>query len=478
MRRFVLFVFAALLAGCMVGPDYHRPFMDMPQSFRFEEREALDTAGTDWWKEFQDPVLDSLIADALANNRNVKIAAANIEQAAGALTQTRSPLFPQITYSGAAARERTSENNWGPLASAIIPNPVNSFQLLAGATWEIDLWGRIRRLSEAARASLLATQEARRGVILSLVSSVAASYIQLRGLDEQLVIARRNLDAYGESVKLFELQFKYGQVSQMTVEQARSQYQTAAAVIPRIESQIAQTENSLSFLLGRSPGPIPRGKSISQLVPPAIPSGLPSQLIERRPDLAQAEQSLIAANAQIGAAKALYFPTISLTGALGMESSELSNLFKGPSRAWSYAGSFTGPIFAGGAIYGQVQQAEGAQKAALQSYENAILGAFADVDNALVARQKLTEQLKSQEALVGALGEYTRLAWMQYTGGYTAYLTVLNAESTLFTAELDDAQIRSSELIAYINIYKAMGGGWLSTAEKLTEAPQPPLTTR
>ena len=220
---------------------------------------------------------------------------------------------------------------------------------------------------------MLASEEARRGVILSLVAVVAGTYIQLRGLDDQLEISQRTLDAYAESVRLFELQFAHGQISQMTVEQARSQYETAAATIPQIESQIAQTENALSILLARNPGPIERGKSIAELVPPAIPSGLPSQLLERRPDLAQAEQNLIAANAQIGAAKALYFPTISLTAAMGTQSSDLSNLFSGPSKTWSYAGSFTGPIFTAGAIAGQVKQAEAMQQAALEGYENAIL---------------------------------------------------------------------------------------------------------
>ena len=234
--------------------------------------------------------------------------------------------------------------------------------MFAGANWEIDLWGRIRRLTEAARANLFATEEARRGVILSLVASVANNYIQLITLDEQLEIAQRTLATYGETVNQFELKFKWGQVSAMNVEQARSQYETAAAAIPPIKSQIVQTENAICILLARNPGPIERGKTLSGLTLPAIPSGLPSQLLQRRPDIAQAEQNLIAANAQIGAAQALYFPTISLTGALGTSSGDLTNLFQGPSKAWSYAGSFTGPIFTAGAIAGQVIQAKATQE--------------------------------------------------------------------------------------------------------------------
>jgi outer membrane protein, multidrug efflux system len=478
MRRFsaTAIALAVLLTGCMIGPDYRRPAVDVMPSYRFEDNETRDTANTDWWKDFQDPVMESLITEALANNKNVKIAAANIDQAAGVLMQTRAPLFPQVNYSGSGTRQRVSEANVVSLPNLIpnVPNPWSTFDLLAGASWEIDMWGRIRRLSESARANMLASVEARRGVILSLVASVAGTYIQLRGLDDQLEISKRTLTAYAESVRLFELQFAHGQISQMTVEQARSQYETAAATIPQIESQIAQTENALSILLARNPGPIDRGKSIADLVPPPIPSGLPSQLLERRPDLAQAEQNLIAANAQIGAAKALYFPAISLTSALGTQSSQLSDLFTGPSRTWSYAGSFTGPIFTAGAIAGQVKQAEAMQQAALENYENAILSAFSDVENALVSRQKLSEQVKAQQALVRALKEYARLAWLQYNGGYTPYLTVLNAETQLFPSELQYSQGKTALLAAFVSIYKAMGGGWVNKADKLTQAQPAP----
>lgn len=442
----------------MTGPDYQRPELDLPQAFRYAEADAKQTADTEWWKSFDDPVLAALITDALANNHTIKAAAANIEQAAAVLMQVRSPLFPQADYGAAAGRAQTSGLGTGPLSS-LIKNPSDSFQVFAGASWEIDLWGRIRRLSEAAQADLFATEEAYRGVILSLVSAVAEGYIQLRGLDEQLAIARRTLEAYGESVELFELQHRHGQVSRLIVEQARSQYQTAAAAIPQIESQIAQTENALSILLGRNPGGIDRGRSILEMVPPAVPAGLPSELLERRPDLAQAEQNLIAANARIGAAKALYFPTISLTGAFGFDSSELSDLFQGSSKIWSYSGSVTGPIFTAGAVKGQVKQAEAAQRAALETYRNAILSAFRDTENALVSRRKLSDELEAREALAAALREYARLARMQYTGGYTPYLTVLDAESQLFPAELNVAQTRTLLLTAYVTLYKSLGGG-------------------
>ena len=461
---------AALLSGCMVGPDYVRPPVDSPQAFRFAEKDVRDTANTEWWKQFQDPALDGLIAEALANNRNIRIAVANVEQAAGALQQTRASFYPQVGYQGTGTRQQLSESDGSPLSSAA-PNPRTSYQALAGASWEIDLWGRIRRLSEAAQATLFATEQARRGVVLSLVSTVASSYLQLRGLDQQLEISRRTLAAYAESVRLFELRFRYGVINQMIVEQARSQYATAAAQIPQLESQIAQTENALSILLGRNPGPIQRGKSLVQLASPAVPAGLPSDVLERRPDIAQAEQQLIAANARIGAARALYFPTISLTGTFGGASAELSDLFSGPARAWSFAGALAGPIFTGGAIAGTVAQAEAAQKAALLGYELAIQNAFADVENALVSRTKSAEQLQAQERLVKSLSEYERLARLQYDGGFTDYLTVLNAQQQLFPAELNYTQVQAQNLNALVGLYKAMGGGWIVEAERMASQP-------
>jgi outer membrane protein, multidrug efflux system len=458
MRRLAVVLIACPLAACMVGPNYHRPAIEAPPAFHYEMAEARDTAHAAWWKQFGDPVMDGLIDEALAHNLSVKIAAANVEQAAAVLTQVRSPLYPQSAYTATASGERQSEKI----------GAVYSYGALAGASWELDLWGRIRRLSEAARAQVLATEEARRGVILSLVASVANGYLQLRALDEQLVIATRTKEAYGESVRLFELQFKHGFQSQMTVEQARTQYETASAAIPQIESQIAQTENGLSVLLGRNPGAIARGRSISALAMPDIPAGVPSQVLERRPDILQGEQQLVAANAQIGAAKALYFPTISLTGALGIASIDLANLFKGPSGAWSYQGSVTGPIFTSGAIKGQVRQAEAARKAAELGYVAAIQSAFADIENALVARAKIVDQLAAEGRLVAAAREYSRLARLQFAGGVAPYFTVLQAEQQLFPAELNLVQLRASLFAASVNVYKAMGGGWLTEAEKRT----------
>ncbi|MBN1548453.1 MAG: efflux transporter outer membrane subunit [Syntrophaceae bacterium] len=467
MRRLISIFYIILMTGCLVGPNYSRPVINAPEAYRYEVQEAQNTVNTAWWEQFQDPTLNALISEALQNNQDVKIAAANVEQAAGILTQVRSPLFPQANYDGSAARQRLSEKNATPLSSSI-PNPQEAYQIFAGATWEIDLWGRVRRLSEAARANLLATEEARRGTILSLVSLVATNYFQICGLDEQLTIARKDLASYGESVRLFELQFKYGQVSKMNVEQARTRYETAAATIPQIESQIVQTENALCVLLGRNPGPVSRGRTLANLVLPAVPSGLPSELLVNRPDIMQAEQNLIAANAQIGAARALYFPTISLTSGYGNASGHLSDLFKGPARTWSYGGTITGPIFTAGAISGQIRQAEAARKAALHAYELSIQNAFSDVETALSSHAKIIEQLQAQKRLVDAASEYTRLSKLLYEGGYAPYSTVLQAQEQLFPAQLDYALYRASLFTSLVNIYKAMGGSWITAADKMT----------
>ena len=468
----MLAVPAALMttAGCTLAPDYERPNMEIPTEFRYEPMVVSETVNTTWWTQFGDPVLDELIATALVNNYDVKIAAANVEQALGIVTQTRSDLYPQIGYGASGEKRRLGDTELsGTLPGNLkIPNKLETYQAFLSASWELDLWGRIRSLSDAAQANMLATEEVRRGVILTLVSTVATSYINLRGLDEQLAVSRATLATYAESVRLYKLQFKYGQTSLMTVAQSESQYETAATQIPQIESQIVQQENALSVLLGDNPGAIPRGKSISELVSPTVPAGLPSLLLERRPDLLQAEQGLIGANAQIGAAKALYFPTISLTGAFGDSSSNLSDLFKGSSRTWNYAGQIVGPIFSFGAVSGQVAQSEAAQRAALASYELAVQSAFADVDNALVAYLKTGEQLEAQQRLVSALTEYERLAKLQYDAGYVPYSTVLQAQQNLFPAELALAALRAALLEASANIYKAMGGGWIDEADKLS----------
>ena len=462
---------AGALAACTLGPDYRRPALEVPASYTSLPDQAAQTADTEWWKSFGDPVLDQLVAEALASNKDLRIAAARVEQAAAVLVQTRSALFPQINYQANTGRYRFSDQS--TTATPIgLSNPTNYTSVLGGASWELDLWGRVRRQSESAQASLLATEAGRRGVVLSLVAQVATSYIQLRSLDEQYAIAERTRDTYAASLKLMQDKLEFGQVSQMQVSQVQSQLETASARLPQIRTQVRQTESALNILLGRNPGPVPRGKSLAELQAPAVPAGMPSQLLERRPDLVQAEQQLVAANAQIGAAKALYFPTISLTGALGSSSTDLGNLFSGPTKVWSYAGGLAGPLFQGGAIAGQVASAEAGQRAALANYERAVINAFADVDLALGARGDAVEQAASQERLVKALAEYSELARLLFDGGYAPYSTVLQAEQQFFPAQLDLAAARAQSLAAIVSIYRAMGGGWVETASGTAPQPQ------
>jgi len=459
---------AAGLSGCLLGPNYQRPTVDTPATYRFQESEVADTANTQWWQQFNDPVLNQLIATALAENKDVKVAAARVDQFLGQFWSTRSALLPQVGAGFNAGRERITQA--GP--TPVLPGQgtiFSDYQASVSASWEIDLFGRNRRLTESARANLLATEEGRRATILSLVASVASSYITLLSLDRQLEIAKATTSSRAESVHVFDLRFKGGEVSQMELAQSQSEYEASAATIPQLEAQIAQQEDALSVLLGHNPEPILRnGRNLDGLGMPLVPAGLPSELLERRPDLRQAEQQMIAANALIGAARALYFPSISLTSFLGTQSGQISNLFTGPSKIWAFAGSITQPIFTGGNITGQVRQAEAQQQQALYSYQKAIQTAFQEVDDALISSQKLREQLVIQGRQVEALRTYSKMARLRYEGGYTSYIEVLDAERSLFNAELDETRTHQGVLSSYVSLYKAIGGGWVIEAEKMT----------
>ncbi|MGH8576591.1 MAG: efflux transporter outer membrane subunit [Gammaproteobacteria bacterium] len=472
--RYFEFAWAVLLSGCTVGPDYVRPDLDLPKTFRFEEREARDLANTAWWNQFRDPVLAELIRIALVENKDLRIATARIEEFAGRFRSTRADLFPQIGYSVSATGLRSSEVGPVPLTPGV-DNPESVYDSLFTVTWELDVWGRIRRLSEAARAELLASEEGRRGVILTLVSGVAGGYVNLRDLDKQLAISHRTVKTREEALRLFERRFKGGVVSEVELAQVRSEYEAALATIPQIETAIAQNENALSVLLGRDPGPIRRARSIDEMALPQVPAGLPSELLARRPDLRQAEQNLIAANARIGAARALYYPRIALTTLLGFSSVELSDLFIGPAHTWQFAGSLVGPIFTAGAIEGTVEQAESQQQQLLVAYERAIQNAFREVDDALIGHRKSRERLASQARQIDALRHYARLARLRFEGGYTSYLEVLDAERSLFNAELSHAQTQNDVIQALINTYKAMGGGWVTEADTLAGGPPRPM---
>ncbi len=455
---------ALTLAGCAVGPTYQRPEVPIPAQWQVDIQTANDLANTTWWDQFRDPVLNNLIQTALQENKDVQIAAARVEEFMGRYGVIRSEQFPQVGANADAARTRTSES--GSLPSGT--NPINTFQVDLGVSFELDLWGKLRSATEAARAQLLATEEAKRTVILTLVSQLASSYVQLLDLDQQLAVTQATLKIRSESVRINDLRFKAGLISELDYQQAVAEYQNAAVQVPRLERFIGQQENAISLLLGRNPGKISRGVTLDQLALPQVPGGLPSELLARRPDIQQAEQQLIAANALIGVAKAAFFPSISLTGLFGVASTDLSDLFKGPSKTWQFAGQLAQPIFTGGRLEGQLQAAEAVQQQALLNYQRVIQNAFAEVDDSLIAVSKLREQLKDQVAQVNALQRNVDLATLRYKNGYSDYLTVVDAERNLFTAQLQYVQDQGLLFVTLVNLYKALGGGWVNEAGKLS----------
>lgn len=452
--------------GCAIGPDYRRPSLNAPAAWRITEPEAKDLADTAWWEQFGDPVLTGLITSALKENKDLRIAAARIEEFMGRYGITRAALFPQAVAAGIGQKKAVTDYTnprWGSNAE----NPYSDFQAFLSASWELDIWGRIRRATEAARADVLSTEEGRSGVILTVVTAVATAYTDLRHLDKQLEIAQRTAKSREDSFRLFKLRFDRGLISELELRQVESEYKSALATIPLLEKFIGQQEDGLNVLLGRNPGPIERGKALDGLMLPAVPAGLPSQLLERRPDLRQAEQNLVAANARIGVAKALYFPTISLTGSYGVESLDLSKLFTGPAKMWSYAMPINIPVFTAGAIAGQVKAAEAVREQNLIKYQQVIQQAFREVEDALIDQRKSREQLAIQKQQVEALRGYASLATLRYENGYTSYLEVLDAERSLFTAELGYTQTQGALFRALVNLYKSMGGGWVVEADKL-----------
>ena len=454
------------LFGCMVGPNYRRPAVETPSSWRFEEKEAREVANTTWWEQFDDPVLNELIQIALKENKDLKIAAARVEEFMGRYRTTRAALFPQANAGTNAGISRSTERGPFPLPPTV-ENPAENYQVLLNASWEIDLWGKLRRSTEASRADLLSTEEGRRAVILTLITSVANGYVNLRDLDRQLEIAKRTAKSREESYRLFKMRFQGGVISELELNQVKSEYEQALATIPSLEKIIAQQENALSVLLGRNPGPIPRGKTIDELVLPAVPAGLPSDLLANRPDIRKAEQDLIATNARIGVAKSLYFPAISLTGSFGRTSTELSELFSGPAKVWSFAAPLASPIFTGGAIQGQVKSAEAVQQQALLRYQQSIQTAFREVEDALIEQKRSREQLEIQAQQVESLRNYARIARLRFDNGYTSYIEVLDAERSLFNAEFSHAQTKGVLFQALVNLYKAIGGGWVVEADPI-----------
>jgi len=460
MRRFVVFaVLGLVLAGCTLGPDYRRPNVPTPGAWRdgIGTADPASLADLPWWKLFQDEELRELLRVAVEANKDLRIAVTRVDQARAQLGITRAAQFPQVDASASATTNRTSDT--------VRPRGQGGqFGLLsttADLSFELDIWGRLRRASEAARAELLASEEARHAVVMTLVSDVASAYLQLRELDVELETTRRNVASRRRSLEIVRDRFDAGLTSVLDLRQAEAELASTAAQIPDLERQIAQTEHQLSILLGRNPGGISRGRPLTgQTFPPAVPAGLPSALLERRPDIRQAEETLVAANARIGVAKAAFFPQISLTGIFGVESVALSDLFTGPSRIWQFGPSVTLPIFNAGRNRATLQLTEAQQREALIRYEQAIQQAFREVEDALVAHTKAREGLAQQDAAVQASREALSIAELRYTSGLTSYLNVLDAQRTLLAAELAQSRTLGAQLVAVVQVYKALGGGW------------------
>jgi len=455
----------------MVGPDYQRPAVESPPTYRggAETAEAASLADKDWAQVFPDPVLGDLIRTALARNQDVAIAAARIEQAAAQLGITKADQLPELNVGLAAGRERIAATSMSPAITT------NLFQAQATASWELDFWGKFRRATEASRADLLGAEWNRRAVINTLVANVAGGYYQLLELDLQLEISRRTLTSRQESLALVQFQEKQGSVSILDVRQAEQLVYNAAQTIIDIERRTQQQENAISVLLGRNPGPIPRGQKLTeQPHDPVVPAGLPSALLQRRPDIQAQEARLIAANARIGVARAAFFPSISLTGSGGVQSAALSDLFKGPAGIWSFIGSLTQPIFNGGRLSSGVKLREAQKKEALLVYQQTIQQAFREVSDALVGYRKNREFREQQELLARSTRDAAALSDQRYRGGASSYLEVLDSNTRTFAAELGLAQAQLNELLSLVQLYNALGGGWQpeNSRQSTVDSPQ------
>ena len=475
MNKLLALSLSALLTGCFkIGPDYIRPQVDTPKQWRFPESNVRKNAtNLRWWEQLGDPVLNRLVNQAVQGNLDLKIAVANVEQFMGQYGSTRANLFPQIFGAADYAHAQPSSGGGDVLNSGTNRNEVDFARLGASMNWELDLWGRLRRANEAARADLLSQEAVKRAVILTLVSQVAQTYITLRELDKNLEITKNIVKSLEEELRIAKIRFDEGYTSELELEQADSEYQRRSAFIPQYEQQIVQTENALSVLLGHNPGPIQRGLSLDELKLPAVPAGLPSDLLAQRPDIQQAEQELIAANARIGVARAQYFPKISLTGDVGQISTQVATLFAPGANFWAVGSTLLTPIFTAGKIAGQVQSAEAVQKAAVANYRRSIISGFREFENALVSSNKTKVQKEIQGKRVSAVQSYFNLSRVRYDEGYTDYITVLDSIRQLFDAQIELIQAQSATFTATIGLYRAMGGGWIVQEEKSAQLPKP-----
>jgi len=454
-----------LLSGCMIGPDYRRPAVTTPDSFRGASAaippDKQSIAELKWFEVFQDEQLQELIRTALQQNYDLRDAVARVDAARANLGITQADQYPNFGIGAEVPSRELSRQGEFTIPRGTSRQRTFGSVFLDLFSFEIDIWGRLRRATEASRADLLASDWNRKAVVTTLISDVATSYFSLLELDLELEIAKNTLATRSESLRLIKLQLQGGVSTLLDVRQGEQLVYGAAETIPDAERQIEQTENQISFLLGKNPASISRGHLLTeQQTPPEVPAGLPSSLLERRPDIQAAEQSLVSANASIGVAKAAYFPQITLTGEFGYQSTALANLFSGSRRIWSFIPQITQPIFEGGRLTSGVERAEAQQRSALAQYEGAIQAGFRDVSNALVQYQRIKEIRTERELLVTALQDRKRLAYMRFRGGVDTMLNALQADQDLFVAELSLAQVKRDDLLSLVQLYKALGGGW------------------
>lgn len=455
-RQLMLGLVVSALSGCMIGPDYQRPEIAMPTAYRAHLSTTSSQVDGPWWNQFGSATLRSLVQEGLANNLDLQRATARIDQFRGQLRTVRAGLFPQLGLSVGAQRALSDQFIDTPLAG--FDGVGNQYQSGLNASWEIDLWGRLRRQSEAASAQLLGAQYAQRGVALSLASSISEGYLNLLALDEQLAIAEQTARARKEALEIFQKRYDRGVIRQIEFSQAQNDYWATQAAIPPLRAKIGSAENSLSILLGRNPGPIVRSERLSSLRTPKVPDVLPATLLSRRPDLLQAEQAVVASNAMVGAAQALYLPDLNLSGMIGFSRGESGQLFESASKIWNLALGLNQTVFDAGAISGQVLQAKSEHRQSVLAYKGAVQSALANVNDALVGTRESSAQLAAVEQQVIALQTYSLQARRLYEGGYSTYLDVTTSEEKLFDGQLQEVNSRLAALNAFNSLYLAVGG--------------------
>lgn len=454
----ILLLLPALLAACAWGPEPRPPQVDLPVHWRLSLEEASGMVDVAWWQQFNDPVLDRLVATALANNLDLAVAAARIEAFAARIGIVGAGRWPQVGYDASAARSDASRET--PVGAAAPRGSTDLYQANLGVSWEIDLWGRISAATAAAEAEFLASKNNRQALLLSVVAAVADTYIQLRALDDQLRVARSLLDARRKSLELFEMQLERGVTSELEVAQLRSELERNAATLPALVRRIALTENALSVLLGQAPAALARGRELEALDPPGLPAGLPSDLLARRPDVRASAQQLTAAGRRVGVARAARFPRLSLTGLLGIASSDLSDLTRSGAEQSQVAGGLAGPLFTAGRVSAEIDAAMAEARQAEAGYRLTVLNALREAEDALVIHATTRDESAALQRRVDAVRAYLSYAEMRYDGGYSSYLEVLDAQRSLFDAELQALQVRADSLRAVVGVYRAFGGSW------------------